>query len=209
VVGAWLGAGQDGQWLYWCGIEADRLYVEEDASLSSTGFPVFHPAGGEFLTDDLNEGMLMRKRFPSGDMIGELSEAKIFPPEDDRDQPDKLSGMSLYVSDARALVLSDHGRIWLLDVDAMDIKGEVHLDGERPRRHKFEWDDRVRIYSNVEQLHDLGTGRLLTLHRDWIDRPASPEYRLKVWDTAPLGGGMKGPDDERPLTAAFFAHFLR
>ena len=31
----------------------------------------------------------------TGVVIGELSEATIFPPEDDRDQPDKLSGMSL------------------------------------------------------------------------------------------------------------------
>ena len=209
VVGAWLGAGQDGQWLYWCGIEDDWLYVEEEASFSGTGPPVFHPAGAEFLTDDLNEGILTRHRFPSGTGIGELSQATLFPPEDDEDQPDKLSGMSAYVSDARGLVLSDHGRVWLLDLGTMKMEGELLLEGEPTRRHKFDWDDRERLYGDVGQLHWLAPGRLLTVHRNRIESPANPDYRLSVWDMAPICGEMTGPDGGRPLTDAFFSHFLR
>ena len=185
------------------------MYIEEEASLSGTGPPLFHPAGGEFLTDDLNDGMLRRHRFPNGKVIGEVSEAALFPPEDDEDQADKLSGMSAYVSDQRAIVLSDHGRIWLLDLGAMKMEGELLLEGELPRPHTFDWDDRERLYGEVAQLHRLAQGRLLTVHRNWIEKPANPDCRLKVWDMTSIDGELRGPDGARPLTAAFFSHFLR
>jgi hypothetical protein len=65
VVGLWLEAGQDGQWLYWSGIHKGCLHVERKPSLAATGPPVFHPAGGEFLAYGVDEGSLRRHRFPS------------------------------------------------------------------------------------------------------------------------------------------------
>lgn len=209
VVGLWLGAGQDGQWLYWCGIEDDGFYVEEEPALAGTGPPVFHPAGGEYLTDDLDDGLLRRHRFPSGEVMGRLSETAAFPSEDVEDQPDKFGGLCEYVSEDRAVVLSSNYGLYLLDLRAMRIEGELPLEGSPLELHRFDWHRRERRYGDVEQFRRLDGRRLLTVHRNWIEQPVNPDYRLKVWDATPLGQGIKGPDGDRPFTAAYFSHFLR
>ena len=124
VAGLWVGAGQDGQWLYWCGIQDDWLYVEEEPALAWTGPPVFHPAGGEFLTDSLEDELFRRHRFPDGRVIGQLSEAEIFPPDDSEEDRDMFGGIPQYLSDRRALVLSSNGRLRLLDLEAMRVEGD-------------------------------------------------------------------------------------
>ncbi len=210
VVGLWIGAGQDGQWLYWCAIDDGRLYVEEEPALAWTGPPVFHPAGGEFLTDSLEDGLLRRHRFPDGRVIGQRSDAEIFSIEDpDGEELERFGGDPRYLSDRRALVPSSNDRIRLLDLGTMKSEGELLLEGCAPRPHHFGWNKREHRYGDVEQFLVLPGGRLLTVHRDWIERPANPDYKLRIWDTSSLYEEMRGPQDRQPFTEAFFAHFLR
>lgn len=209
VTGLWLGAGQDGQWLYWCGIDGGRLHVEEEPALAGTGPPVFHLSGGEFLTDSLQDGLLRRHRFPDGREIGQVSEGVVFPHCDPEEEPEMLGACSQYVSDRRALVLSSNGRLRLLGLDAMRVEGDVALEGRPLRPHRFSGDKRASLYGDVEQVLVLEGGRLLTAHRDWIDRPLNPEHRLGVWDASAICEAMPGPAGDRPYTRAFFSRFRR
>jgi hypothetical protein len=190
-------------------MEDGWLYVEEESALAGTGPPVFHPTGGEFLTDSLDDHLLRRHRFPSGKVIRKLSEADAFPPDDAEGEREKFGGVSQYLSDHRALILSSNYRVWLLDLRAMRIEGEVLLEGHLPKAHHFAWNQREHLYGDVMQFHRLKGGRLLTEQHDWIGRPLDPEYTLRVWDASSICEEMRGPDGRRPYIEAFFSHFLR
>jgi hypothetical protein len=209
VVGLWVGAGQAGQWLYWSALTDERLYVEEEPALDGTGPPVFHPAGGEFLTDSLDDGLLRRHRFPSGKVIGQITDGELFPSDDPEDDRDPFSGYVQYLTDCRAMALSSNGRLSLLDLGAMRFEGAVPLEGRPLRPHRFSWNQREHLYGDVEQFLILPGGRLLTVHRNWIERPLEPDYEVRAWDVTSVCEGMRGPDGDWPHTEAFFSHFLR
>jgi hypothetical protein len=207
VVGLWLGAGQDGQWLYWSGIEDGCLHVEKEPSLAATGPPVFHPAGGEFLADDVDEGSLRRHRFPSGEVVGVLSEADAYSSGDTDEDPEELGEVSHYISDDRALILSNKYGIWAVDLGTMRIEGELLLEGRRPKPHRVSGNKKELLYGDVEHFVLLTEGRLLTVHRNWIEKPQNPDYELRVWDATSICKKMSAPAGDRPYTKAFFSQF--
>lgn len=197
VTGLWLGAGQDGQWLYWCAFRDDRLHVEEEPALAWVGPPVFHPAGGEFLTDSLEEGLLRRHRFPDGEVLGQMDEPAIFPHADSNGERERFGQSTQYLSDRRVLAFSSEGRMSLLDLNSRRFDAEVLLEN---------CDDPP---GDVEQILMLKDGRLLVAHRNRVEHRMAPTYELGVWDASPLCCEMRGPEGSRPYTEAFHDRFLR
>jgi hypothetical protein len=59
-----LGAGQDGQCIYWLTSDSGSLDAAIEPSLEDTGPPVFSPGGDEFLTVEVSSGLLQRYRYP-------------------------------------------------------------------------------------------------------------------------------------------------
>jgi len=148
----WAAGGQDGQFLFWASLDGDTIRLVRFEDLDFCTPPAFSPGGSEFLVT--REGQLLRYAFPDGPRLGEMNELV-----EDQQIGDYVS----YLDDRHALVGSMEGRLFLLDVDDMDILDEVALDG--PDLTFFR-----RIPGN----------RFLSVHRD---RSATHDH-LMVWTAA-------------------------
>jgi hypothetical protein len=188
VIGVWIGAGQDGQWLHRVRWTGQELSIEAQPALERwTTPPVFDPSGREFLAMDTYQGSLLRYRYPSGEIILELSEADTFPRGRPDGDSDSFGASMAYLSDRRAAVLTANERILVIDIETMTIDREILLPGHTPWPRVAGWGSVGRIDSDVESFHLLSGPRLLAVH-DRTGRRSS-DYQLKIWSEAlPLFG---------------------
>lgn len=119
----WVAAGQDGQqsWLLTetdDGIQADRLPCDDCLP------PLFEPGGRWFATA---EEVLVRVSWPEGRPLGELSFDDVDPAAGDNG--DSHGHDVVLLPGGHAVWSSLNGRLWVVDLDAMAVVGEVTLDG--------------------------------------------------------------------------------
>ncbi|MEG4802156.1 hypothetical protein QUB63_19845 [Microcoleus sp. ARI1-B5] len=122
ILALWAAAGQDGQQVYWLYDDGIKIHAVEVACLADTSPPEFHPAGSEFLVLDDTERELSRFSFPDCNLIGKCQW-----PWPDLD--DGFDYSMCYLSDDRILISSNQGRMYLIDLDRMQISQEVILIG--------------------------------------------------------------------------------
>jgi hypothetical protein len=205
VAMVWAGAGQDGQWLIYTRYAGKRLDIYWQPCLLNTGPPAFHPSGAEFLAID-EEQDLCRYRFADGKVLGRLDPARVFP-LDNALEPSDLFGVYYdYVSDHRALVHSNEGRLYLVDLRKKRLVDDVLLEGHPLELIRTKCGVGKRRVVTVETFcgdvcyfHTLSPGRIVTVHE------TNKQYRLKLWDASPFWEEMAGPGPDRPHTAALVA----
>jgi hypothetical protein len=183
----WAAAGQDGQWIYWAYDNGRTIrFAQLPFSLYITA-PKFHPVGGEFLVVE-DDYTLRRYTFPDCRLLGELEW-----PENEEEEDDVISGYLCYLSDDRALVHSDNGRLWVVDLNSMKIAEEVVLGGQSPRR-------KGSLEGSLSFFEQVGPKMILTVHYSEED-PVSGKNALALWGGPPLFGELSAPDPACSYTA--------
>jgi hypothetical protein len=125
VLGVWIGAGQDGQFLYWARLADGLLRVDAEAILAWTSPLMFHSSGREFLTTSWEDGLFRRHRYPGCEVIGELSNEDACLSIDPDGEAEPWGDFMAYVSDRRAIVQTAGYRVLLIDLERMMVEGEV------------------------------------------------------------------------------------
>jgi len=123
--GIWAGAGQDGQWTFWLGLEGDRITVDEVTALHGVDHgPVeLHASVKELLVSA--DDALLRYRYPDMELLG-----RIEPPDDEEFQ---FTERCAYLGQDRALAC-DNGsaRLYVVDLVSRTVADEVRIGGHRP-----------------------------------------------------------------------------
>lgn len=119
----WIAGGQDGQEIYW--LTCDRkLHAKRDALLEDTTPPDFSPNGAEFLILE-NYQAICRISYPNTRELSRLE----WPFADD----DCFGCSFAYIDDQYAMVGTNAGRSFLLDVPSMSLIDEVVIANHEPR----------------------------------------------------------------------------
>ena len=120
----WLNAGQNGQQVYWVTKSADGLHCDEEPNVENSYWPVFSPAGDEFLVSTTYDG-LSRYRMPTR-RWGKNCRCP--------DRSTDWFGNSLaYLDQNCAIIGTSNGRVFLVDVKTMRIIDEVIIEGYEPK----------------------------------------------------------------------------
>jgi len=183
VVAVWAASGPEvPTHLYWSRLDRGLLEIYRQPCLHRVGTPAFHPSGCEFLTLP-DDGSLVRYRFPDCAILGTLYEEDAFG-EEDGEPVDQFAGEVFYVSDNRALVISnEETRALLLDVSSMQILDEVAFEGCLPSRRPL-----LVAFCPPSDL--------------WTTNFTGKKMRtVQLWDIRNLVSTTSPPDPSRPLTA--------
>ncbi len=121
----WAGAGQDGQWTYWIGLERDELLVEEVSALTGKehGPVEFLRSSDEFVV--AADGGLERRAVRDGRLLRRLD-----PPGEGF----SVAETTCDLGSRRALVTDpESSRLFVVELDAMSLGDEVVIQGHEPR----------------------------------------------------------------------------
>lgn len=117
----WMAAGQDGQKIFWLNLKEQIIECIEETSIEDTTPPAFNDSGNEFLVTD--DEKLYRYEYPGIKLSGTYEY-----PED------TYVGYSLcFIGNNRAIIEIGQGRIFIVNVDKMQIEDEVIIKGHEPQ----------------------------------------------------------------------------
>jgi hypothetical protein len=120
----WAAAGQDGQCLFWACLRNHEIRATRFPELDETTWPSFSPGGDEFLV--ISEGQLHRYGYPRGPLRARMRGLA-------ESEGDKLGDFVYYADADYALVTSLNYRLFLIDVESMEIADELAILGHEPR----------------------------------------------------------------------------
>ncbi len=111
-----MAAGQDSQKVFWLNLKEQSIECNEEIKIENTIPPVFNDSGNEFLVMD--EEKLYRYEFPAITLSGVY------------EYPENMySGNSLcYIEGNRALMNCGHQRIFIINLDTMQLEDEVIIE---------------------------------------------------------------------------------
>jgi hypothetical protein len=121
----WLGAGQDGQCVYWLTQDEGKLRATIEPRLENTTPPVFSPSGDEFLAVSEDGASLKRYRYPRIEEAGTCGNPY--------GADDSFGTSVCYLDSTRALVSSFNSRMAIIDTVAMRVVSELIIEGHEPR----------------------------------------------------------------------------
>jgi hypothetical protein len=116
--------GQHGQCLFWACLGNDGINVIRFPELHKTTWPSFSPNGDEFLV--ISEGELHRYGYPRGPLHARMQGLR-------ESEDDNLGDFVYYADAGHALVTSLNYRLFLVDVEKMEIEDEIAILGHEPR----------------------------------------------------------------------------
>jgi len=202
IVGLWATGGPTETELFWSRLHQGHLVIYETPSVKDTGPPVFHPVGAEFLSFK-NDGALARWQFPNSQESAQLDPQHVFPADTSGDPSDGFSEYVYYVSDYRAVVNTQNGLLYLVDLDSRKLIQQLILERYEPRTVRSTrptvdhgW---VEVEAQVGPVHSFSFAqpdRLFTIHHD--DHSTNS---VRLWDaSSPLIGSIGTPSAMRPFT---------
>ncbi|WP_321474943.1 hypothetical protein [uncultured Paludibaculum sp.] len=177
---AWCAAGQDGQCLFWGSLADGAIVVDRFPALDDAAWPSFHPSGLDFLV--VSGGELHRYQFPKGPMTGRMQ----WPPEDEDDQ---MGELVYYVRSESALLVSNNGRLLLVDLATMRIRDEIAIAGHEPRpiaELYMSLSGRFEMASDVSFVLPLSHDVFLSVHREVPSEPDEGRDHLLMWQIPEL-----------------------
>ena len=185
-------SGQSEEWMFWAHYDRGRLRVFDRPEIEDVSRPVFHPAGGHFVSHHERLG-LCHMRFPTGQLIGSVTPEQAWP-----ESPDDVFSYDFHFVGDRGL-LGWQADLALYEFDLATLRPvRCLLTGIGDRRF-----GEGRFYSGQSWV--LAGRRLLTTDRLFNPGPFRPlEYSLRSWDLSGLyrGESCPRPDADRPFTRA-------
>ncbi|MEG4273104.1 MULTISPECIES: hypothetical protein [unclassified Microcoleus] len=201
ILAMWVAAGQDGQQVYWLYDDGIKIHAVEVACLADTTPPVFHPAGREFLVLDHSNRELSRFSFPDCNLLGQCEW-----PWPDSD--DGFDCSMCYLSDDRVLINTGNGRMYLIDIDKMEISDELILIGHEPRPCKELYptlkDLKEQLCSDLNCFYRFDSDRILSVHSQLpSQKPDSKQKTLVIFGGKELFGSLAKVQESAPYSKLF------
>ena len=122
-VAIWAAAGQDGQCLFWAHRDGARISIDRFPGLDNTTWPSFTASGDRFLAI-AGSCELRLYDFPSGPLRATMP----WPGYDH--MRNQMGDFVFFVDDGRALVTSLDERLYLVNVEKMELAGEVSVPAD-------------------------------------------------------------------------------
>ncbi|MBE9092875.1 hypothetical protein [Tychonema sp. LEGE 07203] len=194
-------AGQDGQQIYWLYDDGMKIHTVEVPCLYDTTPPEFHPAGGEFFVINNYDGQISRFTFPDCNLLG-ICEC----PCEDSDDCFRYS--MCYLSDNRLLVNTDEGRMYIIDIDKMEISDELILSGHEPRPCKELYptlkDLKEQLCSDLDCFYRFDSDSILSVHSQLpSQKPDSKQKTLVIFGGKELFGSLTKVQQSAPYSKLF------
>jgi len=159
VMGVWIAAGQDGQCIRWARVEGTTIAIEELAEVWDCMPPAFDASGDRFATV---AGEELRVYSFADDV---LLDALPFPSEDDDDQ---FAEYIAFVGDDRLVFSTVREHIYAVDLDGMNVLGEVIVGDHVPRRVSELYPplDDDAMSTDLRYFLPIGGTTVVSLHAD-------------------------------------------
>lgn len=198
ILALWAASGQNGQQIYWLYDDGIKIHAVEVACLADTSPPEFHPAGSEFLVLDDCQRELSRFSFPDCNLLGQCKW-----PWPDLD--DGFDYSMCYLSDDRILISSNEGRMYLIDLDRMQISEEVILIGHEPRPCQEFYPNQKclekELCGDLEYLSRFDSDSILSVHSQLLSQePNSKQKTLVIFGGKELFGSLATVQESAPYS---------
>ena len=176
-VAIWVAAGQDGQCLFWAHRHGHAIVVDRFPGIDATAPPSFSPFGYRFLVV-CDAAELRHYSFPRGPLVAAM-------PWPFDDQGNQIGAIVSFVDQSHALLESNEGRLFLIDLRAMVIQDEVGIPGHEPKTVAEVYPSlqgRSGLCSDLASFLPLPKGGFLSIHRELPFRyPEERGDRLLTW----------------------------
>jgi len=185
-ISVWVAAGQDGQLIYWASHQGGKISVAPFDRLSFTVPPSFSPGGDSFVVI-ANYSELHHYSHP-GD---HRHIAMPWPFEDENDQ---IGDSVAFAGDRHALLQSNEGHLYLVELARGVVVERVVIAGHEPRPASEIYPSlksEHRPYTDLCYFRSLGAGMFLSVHHrdapsvfDWTSELLT--WRLDPADVLPV-----------------------
>ncbi|HAZ46653.1 MAG TPA: hypothetical protein DDW76_13850 [Cyanobacteria bacterium UBA11369] len=198
ILALWAASGQHGSQIYWLYDDGMRIHAVEIPCPDDACPPEFHPAGGEFLVKNNYEQQISRFSFPDCNLIG-ICEW----PWPDAD--DGFGYYMCYLSDDRALINTDEGRMYIIDLDKMEIADELILSGHEPRPCKELYpslkDVKEELCGDLHCFYRFDSDSILSIHSQLpSQKPDSQQKTLVIFGGKDLFGSLTKVQQSAPYS---------
>jgi hypothetical protein len=169
-------ARRDHQCLFWASLGSDGIHVIRFPELNETTWPSFSPGGDEFLV--ISDGELRRYGYPHGPLHARMRGLR-------ESKDDNLGDFVYYADAGHALIASLNYRLFLVDVENIQVQDEVVILGHQPHPaaelHPFLKNDRGLASDTVCML-PLPGAKFLSVHSEFRGaHRADSGDRLLTW----------------------------
>ncbi|MEG3932917.1 MULTISPECIES: hypothetical protein [unclassified Microcoleus] len=200
ILALWAAAGQDGQQIYWLYDDGTEIHAVEVPCPDDTGPPEFHPAGGEFVVVHDCDRQISRFSFPECNLLG-ICECPC-PDSDDR------FSYSTYLSDDRLLINTGNGRMYLIDIEKMEMLDELILSGHEPRPSQELYpnlkDVEEGLCSDLDRFYRFDSDSILSVHSQLPSQEAdSTQKTLVIFGGKELFGSLTEVQQSAPYSQLF------
>ncbi|HEY8562416.1 MAG TPA: hypothetical protein VIL74_18710 [Pyrinomonadaceae bacterium] len=157
-VSLWIAAGQDGQEICWLEIIDNRLICKIDSNFSETTPPAFSPDGAKFLVLE-NYDAIGCYRYPT---------LKLGSCEWHLDDDDGFAEHIAFTSADYAIVKSNEGRIFLIEVNEMKIVDELIIEDHAPlpEPHYYPNLKGDNLCTNLSRFYKINNNIVFVFNRD-------------------------------------------
>ncbi len=189
AIAVWAAAGQDGQSIVWVSDDGAALEIEPLARVDECTPPLFSAGGSSFLL--VEGGALCRWDLARLERTARIDDGP-WSLEDDQ-----LAESITWAGARRAIVTTDEGRLFLVDLDEGRTIYEACISGHEPGPIGAIWPSLAHeegIGSDLSHFVTLPSGRVLSVHHvptaedDEEDDDASVTNRIVAWDPVALAG---------------------
>lgn len=200
ILALYAAAGQHGQQIYWLYDDGTRIHAVEVPCLYDTAPPEFHPAGGEFVVINNYDRQISRFSFPDCNLLG-ICECPC------PDSDDWFRYSMCYLSDDRLLIDTVEGRMYLIDIDKMEMLDELILSGHEPRPSQELYpnlNEEEGLCSDLDCFYRFDSDRILSVHSQLpSQKPESKQRTLVIFGGKELFGSLTKVQQSAPYSKLF------
>lgn len=201
ILALYAAAGQHGQQIYWLYDDGMKIHAVKVPCPDETGPPEFHPAGGEFVVINNYDRQISRFTFPDCNLLG-ICECPC------HDSDDWFRYSMCYLSDNCVLIDTDRGRMYLIDIDKMELSDELILIGHEPRPYQ-------ELYPNIKDIEEglcadldcfyrFDSDSILSVHSQLPSQePYSKQKTLVIFGGKELFGSLATVQQAAPYSKLF------
>jgi len=202
ILAVWTTEGQGESQIYWLYDDGMTIHaVEVLCADDYMGPPEFHPAGGEFLIVHDCGRKISRFSFPDRNLLG-ICEWP-WP-----GLSDGFGSYMCYLSDDRLLIDTVQGKMYLIDIEKMEISDELILSGHEPRPSEELYpnlkDVEEGLCSDLDCFYRFDSDRILSVHSQLpSQKPDSKQKTLVIFGGKELFGSLATVQQSAPYSKLF------